>query len=204
MSRIIPFEQAPYSQACENNKGAILAILIDAFSQAKQVLEIGTGTGQHAVHFAQHLPHLHWHCADQVQYHEGILAWMQQYPSANLVAPIALQLPQDDWPVPNDKSVFDAYFSANTAHIMQEAEVRFLMQSINERLPDEGVFCQYGPFTQDGQFSSQSNADFHQRLISEGCGGYRDIQELIDWAPSLKLCDVISMPANNLMLIWRR
>lgn len=204
MSRIIPFEQAPYSQACENNKDAILAILIEAFAHARQVLEIGSGTGQHAVHFARHLPHLHWHCADQSHYHEGILAWMKQYPSGNLVAPIAMQLPQDDWPVPNDNSVFDAYFSANTAHIMQPSEVRCLMQSIDQRLPDAGVFCQYGPFTQDGQFSSQSNADFHQRLVAEGYGGYRDIQELIDWAPSLTLCDVIPMPANNLMLIWRR
>lgn len=204
MSRSIPFEQAPFSQACENNKHAILAILIDAFAHAKQVLEIGTGTGQHAVHFAQNLPHLDWHCADQTQYHEGILAWMKQFPSANLVAPIALHLPQDDWPMPRDRSVFDAYFTANTAHIMQQAEVKFLMQSIDQRLPKDGVFCQYGPFTQDGQFSSQSNADFHQRLVSEGYGGYRDLQELADWAPSLKLCDVISMPANNLMLIWRR
>jgi hypothetical protein len=87
---------------------------------------------------------------------------------------------------------------------MQKTEARYLMQTINENLPEGGVFCQYGPFTQDGEFSSQSNEDFHHRLISEGYGGYRDIQELIEWAPLLNLSDIIQMPANNLMLIWYR
>jgi cyclopropane fatty-acyl-phospholipid synthase-like methyltransferase len=204
VSSRIPFEKAPFSQACENNKEAILAILKDAFANVKNVLEIGSGTGQHAVHFAKHLPHVQWHCADQSQYHDGILAWIQQFPSPNLVPPITLKVPQDEWPAPKNSDAFDAYFSANTAHIMQKTEARYLMQTINENLPEGGVFCQYGPFTQDGEFSSQSNEDFHHRLISEGYGGYRDIQELIEWAPLLNLSDIIQMPANNLMLIWYR
>jgi hypothetical protein len=87
---------------------------------------------------------------------------------------------------------------------MQKTEANFLIQTINDKLPQGRVFCQYGPFTQNGEFNSQSNEDFHHRLLSEGYGGYRDINELIDWAPSLTLSDIIQMPANNLMLIWRR
>lgn len=201
---MIEFDQAPFSQSCENNKAVILAVLSEALVEAKNALEIGSGTGQHAVYFAKNLPHLQWHCADQVQYHPGILAWIKEYPSANLIEPVSLKLPQDDWPTPKDSGEFDAYFSANTAHIMQKSEAYFLMQTINDKLPQGGVFCQYGPFTQNGEFNSQSNEDFHHRLLSEGYGGYRDINELIDWAPSLTLSDIIQMPANNLMLIWRR
>jgi hypothetical protein len=156
------------------------------------------------VYFAKHLPHLQWHCADQTHYHPGIRAWIKAYPSDNLVAPISLCIPQAPWPQPHSDHVFDAYFTANTAHIMQKAEVKALMHSINEHLPNDGVFCQYGPFTENGTFNSQSNAEFHQYLLEEGCGGYRDIQELEGWAPDLRLIERIDMPANNLMLIWRK
>jgi cyclopropane fatty-acyl-phospholipid synthase-like methyltransferase len=204
MNNDLPFEQAPFSQPCENNKRAILDLLTGAFEDLSQVLEIGSGTGQHAVYFAKHLPHLTWHCADQVEYHAGINAWIKEYPTPNIVPPISLKIPQERWPTPNDEAVFDGYFSANTAHIMQKHEVQALMRSIDEHLPADGVFCQYGPFTQNGVFNSQSNADFHQSLIENGYGGYRDLQELQKWAPNLSLTQCIDMPANNLMLMWRR
>ena len=196
----------PFSQACENNKGHILAVLKEAFSQSSNVLEIGSGTGQHAVYLAAHLPHLQWQCADQLEYHEGINAWIDEYPSPNLQRPIALRLPNDALPVYHEasQSPFNAYFSANTAHIMQAQAVQSLMTQINEHLPLEGVFCQYGPFTINHEFSSQSNADFHQSLIAGGYGGYRDLSELRTWAPNLTLSEVKQMPANNLMLVWKK
>lgn len=192
--------EKPFSQACENNKSHILTVLKRAFKQTNYVLEIGSGTGQHAVHFAANLPHLIWQCADQVEYHEGIHQWIKEFPSGNLLPPIELKVPASIWP----EQAFDAFFSANTAHIMQANEVKSLMQTIETRLPKNGVFCQYGPFKIDGQFSSQSNADFHQKLIENGRGGYRDIAELKSWAAKLKLSEVVEMPANNLMLIWHR
>ncbi|MFC4699883.1 DUF938 domain-containing protein [Glaciecola siphonariae] len=193
-------DEIPFSQACENNKGYILEELTLAFAKLSHVLEIGSGTGQHAVHFAKHLPHIRWQTADQDDYHEGIRYWMARYPSENLLPPISLRLPIDDIP---DRS-FDGFFSANTAHIMQKNEVEFLMARINERLPSGGVFCQYGPFTQQGKFNSQSNIDFHEKLIASGRGGYRDIDELRAWAPKLSLHKIVDMPANNHLLVWHK
>lgn len=192
-------DDKPFSQACENNKSHILKILKKEFANSKKVLEIGSGTGQHAVHFAPALPHVSWQTADQTHYHSGILAWMAEYPSDNLLPPLALSLPDSAWP-----QGFDAYFSANTAHIMQKDEIKLMMELINHHLPQGGVFCQYGPFTQDGEFSSQSNLDFHHKLLSQGYGGYRDIEELKQWAPLLMLEQVNIMPANNLLLVWRK
>jgi hypothetical protein len=81
-------------------------------------------------------------------------------------------------------------------------EVELLMRSIDQTLPNKGVFCQYGPFIVNGKFTSASNAEFHEKLINSGRGGYRDIDELRAWAPSLSLKRIVEMPANNLMLIW--
>jgi len=198
----------PFSQACENNKGPILKILLEAFANTNRVLEIGSGTGQHAVHFAANLPHLNWHTADQEDYLDGINAWIDEFPSENLHRPVKLSLPNDPWPIvnaaveDNEKANFDAYFTANTAHIMQKYQVQYMMKQVNRRLPSRGVFCQYGPFTIDFKFSSESNADFHQKLLESGRGGYRDISELENWAPDLTLANIVNMPANNLMLIW--
>ena len=190
----------PFSQACENNKAVILAKLQQMFANASRVLEIGSGTGQHAVHFANGLEHLIWQTSDQPHYHAGILQWLADAQLPNLREPLALTIGENDWPV----GTFDGVFSANTAHIMQGDEVHEMMQGIDALLPVGGVFCQYGPFTQDGEFSSQSNADFHQHLVSQGYGGYRDIEELKSWAGAMQLVEIISMPANNLLLVWQK
>lgn len=210
--------EKPYSQACENNKGPILKILSSIFKSAHNVLEIGSGTGQHAVYFAANLPHLSWYTADQQEYIAGINAWIDDFPSPNLHRPVKLSLPHDPWPEPNAiiennkkkihenriNAAFDAYYTANTAHIMQKEQVQFMMQTIEQNLPSEGVFCQYGPFTIDFKFTSQSNIEFHQNLLNSGYGGYRDLSELKAWAPKLKLTQVIDMPANNHILVWQK
>lgn len=188
----------PFSQACENNKQPILTQLQRFFSHARQVLEIGAGTGQHAVFFAPQLPHLHWTPSDQPQYHPGIEAWIHEYPSANLSSPIAFTVGENSWPAPT----YDAVFSANTAHIMQPVEAQLMMRLIAQNLPEGGVFCQYGPFKVDGEYTSDSNAAFDQHLHEQGYGGIRDIDELRGWAEGLSLVDVVDMPANNLLLHW--
>lgn len=189
-----------FSQACENNKGPILNELQKHFAQVSHVLEIGSGTGQHAVYFAANLPHLQWQTADQGEYHDAIEAWINKFPSPNLLKPVALSLPSDPWP----KGPFDGIYTANTAHIMQDAQVEYMMRHISDTLPKGGVFCQYGPFTVDGQFTSQSNIDFHKHLLASGYGGYRDLAELAGWAPQLSLTETVNMPANNLLLVWRK
>ena len=189
----------PFSQACENNKQPILAELSQAFANSKTVLEIGSGTGQHAVHFARHLPHLSWHTSDVEDNHAGIQAWVHEAGLANLFDPITLKIGEHPFPaIP-----FDAVYSANTAHIMFADEVALMMKIIGEMLPPKGVFCQYGPFTRNGEFSSQSNLQFHHNLLSRGLGGYKDISQLQVWSEGLlTLQQIIPMPANNLLLIW--
>ena len=191
----------PFSQACENNKAPILAVLCGAFEQASNVLEIGSGTGQHAVHFAAGLPHLHWQTSDVAEHHQGINAWLSELSLPNLAAPVALRIGEDAFP----QNGYDAVYSANTAHIMHTHEVQLLMAGIANLLPAGGVFCQYGPFIYQNAFSSASNEAFHFSLLERGLGGYKSIEQLTDWAgPSLQLTDIIDMPANNLCLIWRK
>ncbi|GGF52780.1 DUF938 domain-containing protein [Alteromonas lipolytica] len=191
----------PFSQACENNKAPILAVLESVFSQATRVLEIGSGTGQHAVHFAAALPHVQWQTSDVPAHHEGINAWLNEAALPNLLPPVALQVGKDAFPA----SGYDAVYSANTAHIMFADEVALMMTGIAELLPDGGVFCQYGPFIQQGEFSSESNRAFHHNLLLRGLGGYKSIEDLQAWSGvSLKLKDIIAMPANNLCLLWQK
>lgn len=192
--------ELPFSQACENNKAVILSELQTWFAACTKVLEIGSGTGQHAVHFAKGLPHVSWQTSDQPHYHSGINAWIDAYPAPNLRRPLPLTINKDN----HDFSKYDGIFTANTAHIMQKEEVQVMQQSIAQALPQQGVFCQYGPFTEQGQFSSESNQAFHTRLLDEGYGGYRDLSELQQWAPELTLAKVQPMPANNLLLVWRK
>ncbi|MEM0911212.1 MAG: DUF938 domain-containing protein [Pseudomonadota bacterium] len=193
-------DDLPYSQACENNKSVILEKLTTVFATSNCVLEIGSGTGQHAVFFANALSHLTWVPSDRVENHQSIKAWIKHMPSPNLRPPLVMSFPEATWPA----EPIDAVFTANTAHIMQENEVRAMMQLIEDALPAGGHFCQYGPFTDKGVFSSQSNQEFHLSLVARGYGGYRDIQELANWSPSLQLLDVHEMPANNLLLHWQK
>ena len=188
----------PYSQACENNKQPILEQLLRYFATSRTILEIGSGSGQHAVHFAANLPHLIWQTSDQSHYHQGIKAWLAEFPADNLNDPLCLTIGKDNWP---DLAI-DGVFTANTTHIMQPSEAKLMMQTVANNLSKGGVFCQYGPFNFDGQYTSDSNQHFDQHLKNEGCGGIRDRAELQDWAQGLALQKTIPMPANNFLLVW--
>ncbi|MFT4938273.1 MAG: hypothetical protein ACI88A_001297 [Paraglaciecola sp.] len=190
----------PFSQACENNKGPISEQLKGYFAGSKKVLEIGSGTGQHAVYFAPKLAHLTWQTSDIPNNHAGINSWLDDYPADNLCAPISFTIGQDEWP----EMDIDGVFTANTTHIMQVAEAQEMMRLVGQRLPVGAVFCQYGPFNVDGNYTSDSNRNFDQHLKNEKCGGIRDIAELQKWAGTMQLCAQIQMPANNFLLVWRK
>ncbi|GGO63441.1 DUF938 domain-containing protein [Bowmanella pacifica] len=192
----------PYSQACENNKGPILEVLKVRLGDSKSLLEIGSGTGQHAVYLAAQLPHLVWHTSDRAENHAGINAWIDDFPADNLRRPVGFTVGMDDWPAGN----FDAVFTANTTHIMQVSEAQLMMQLVAKHLPDNGVFCQYGPFNIDGQYTSDSNRAFDQQLLSQGFGGIRDVAQLQQWlnGSGLTLMQRVQMPANNQLLIWQK
>jgi hypothetical protein len=193
----------PFSQACENNKQPILEVLHRILADRKSLLEIGSGTGQHAVHFAPSLSHLRWHTSDMPDKHLGIKAWLEEVDVDNLRQPLSFTIGATStgaWPIAD----VDAVYTANTTHIMQPSEAQLMMQLVADNLPSDGVFCQYGPFNFNGQYTSESNKNFDQHLREQGCGGIRDIEELILWAKPLSLKEKVAMPANNFMLIWQK
>lgn len=190
----------PFSQACENNKEPILDVLDRVLVSSKKLLEIGSGTGQHAAYFAPRLTHLQWHTSDMPANHSGIKAWIEDVSVKNLHQPMAFTIGINDWLLGH----FDAVYTANTTHIMQPSEAQLMMKLVADNLPVGGIFCQYGPYNFQGQYTSESNAAFDQHLNQQGCGGIRDIDELILWAKPLTLIEKVRMPANNFMLIWQK
>lgn len=193
----------PFSESCEQNKRPILGVLKQLFITSKTVLEIGSGTGQHAVFFAEQMPSLTWLPSDQLQYHEGIKQWLGDSGLSNIQSPILLDVNQSDWP---DIEV-DAIFSANTVHIMDWLSVEKMFKGIRETLKTGGLFCLYGPFNYAGKFTSESNARFDQWLKQrDPASGVRDFEAIQCLANKvgLEIIDDIDMPANNKILAWKK
>ena len=191
----------PCSDACERNKHPILEVLRVCFADRSQVLEIGSGTGQHAVHFARHLEHLVWFPTEQLHYLPDLSARVQQEGSANLHAPTVLDVRQRIWPV---KAV-DAVFSANTLHIMSWDEVIAFYRGVGEVLAPGGVLVVYGPFRYGGRYTSDSNRDFDRSLRErDPASGLRDIEALESLAAQygLALRADHDLPAFNRLLIF--
>jgi len=189
-----------FSQACENNKRPIVDELIREFTNSTKVLEIGSGTGQHAAWFASALPHVIWQPTDVSENHQSIKQWVAEARCENVLAPNPFFIGKDKWVFTD----IDAVFTANTAHIMQIDEALLLIQEVSENLQNNGVFCQYGPFKIDGKCTSESNQAFDLSLREQGYGGIRDIEELQGHAQNLTLERKIPMPANNFLLVWRK
>lgn len=193
----------PFSQACENNKQPILDVLRSVFGCSRRVLEVGSGTGQHAVHFAPALPWLEWQTSDLPENHSAIEGWIDAYPSPNLRRPLVFDLRGSSWP----QEEFDAIFSANTAHIMAWSQVERLIKEAGEQLPENGVLALYGPFNYDGKFTSNSNEQFDRMLRERDPDqGIRDFEALdtVALGYGLKLEADHEMPANNRLLVWSK
>ncbi len=195
--------EKPYSVACERNQQPIAEQIVPLLANATSLLEIGSGTGQHAVYFASLLSHLSWQTSDVVENHAGINAWINDYKGNNLKAPIALNVLSDQWP----KNTFDAAFSANTAHIMPWKAVVATFKRLQKVLNAESYYCLYGPFNYKGKFTSDSNARFNEWLYSQAPHqAIRDFESVEELANS---CDFtlqqdIEMPANNRLLVWKK
>ncbi len=193
----------PFSDACEENKQPILAIIKDYFSEPGHVLEIGSGTGQHAVFFAEQLAHLSWHCSDVLHYHDGINAWLAEYDQQNIHGPYELDVSQTHWPI----NQVDGVFSANTTHIMSWENVEQLFAGVGKILKKSGFFCLYGPFNFQGQYTSDSNAQFDrflkQRDPKSGLRDFNDLQVLAEKA-GMTLVNDHEMPVNNRILVWQK
>lgn len=193
----------PFAESSEQNKGAILEVLRQEFGEVKSVLEIGSGTGQHAVFFAAKLPHLYWHASDVAENLPGISLWLREYTGHNLLGPYPLDVTQADWPV----TEIDAVYSANTAHIMHWPAVQAMFTGVGRILREGGHFCLYGPFNYNGAFTSDSNARFDDWLKARDPeSGVRDFEALAKLAneAGLHLVRDHAMPANNRTLVWHR
>jgi cyclopropane fatty-acyl-phospholipid synthase-like methyltransferase len=193
----------PFSEACERNKDPILEVLRIAFADRTHVLEIGSGTGQHAVHFAAHLTHLTWHPTEQLAYLPDLASRVKLEGARNLRQPTVLDVRQTIWPL---RSV-DAVFSANTLHIMGWSEVEAMFRGVDAVLSPHGTVCVYGPFRYDGRYTSESNRNFDDMLKErDPLSGLRDLTELCALAErhALRLRIDHDLPANNRLLEFVR
>jgi|ERR1700722_2699789 cyclopropane fatty-acyl-phospholipid synthase-like methyltransferase len=192
----------PSSEACERNKDPILAVLRDAFAATRQVLEIGSGTGQHAVYFARHLPKLRWQPSETDENLGTLRARVELEGTANLAPPVRLDVRTHPWPVAG----FDGVFSANTLHIMSWEAVCDFFHGVGELLQGQGVLCIYGPFRYAGRYTSESNAAFDRFLRErDPVSGIRDFEAVDALArqEGLELDGDHDMPAHNRTLVWR-
>jgi hypothetical protein len=194
----------PDAPATARNRDPILAVLRRVFAMRIRVLEIGSGTGQHAVHFARALPHLKWHTSDLPENHDGIRAWLAEAALPNVVPPVNFDMGRPDtWPITRH----DAIFSANTLHIASWPEVESLFANLSRVLAAKATIVFYGPFNIGGEFTSPSNAAFDASLRADNpARGIRDLEAVQALAASagLSFVEDIAMPANNRCLVFER
>ena len=190
-----------YSESCDQNRDPILAILRKVFAGTQHVLEIGSGTGQHAVYFARHLPHLSWQTSDKPENHPSIRAWIADSCEGNVLPPLELDVTVDQWPVQS----YDGLFSANTAHIMGWPAVQLMFEGIGRVLKPGAAFCLYGPFNYGSRYTSDSNERFDAWLKArDPASGIRNFEDLNVLAKrnGLHLEADHEMPVNNRLLVW--
>ena len=191
----------PFSPASERNREPILAVLLEHFAPVRSVLEIGSGTGQHAVHFAAALPHLVWQTSDVEAHLPGIRMWLDEARLPNTPAPLAFDV-NGAWP----DGRFDAIYSANTLHIMGWAEVEKLFAGLPALLNPGGLLVVYGPFKREGKFSGEGDARFDISLRdADPRRGIRDLEAVhaLARAAGLAPVDDRALPANNRCITWR-
>jgi SAM-dependent methyltransferase len=203
--------QQRWSEACERNRDPILAVLRRHLHDRRRVLEIGSGTGQHAAYFAAGLPHLLWQASDHPDYLPGIAERLAEAGLPNAPAPWPLQavlVPVPGLaPLPAERLAFDAVFSANTLHIMSWPHVQALFAGLPEVMAGNGLLCVYGPFNYNGNYSSDSNRQFDAWLKARDPeSGIRDAEavDALAAARGLALIEDVAMPANNRLRVWRR
>lgn len=192
----------PYAPACDRNRAPILAVLRRHLAGIGSVLELGSGSGQHAVYFGAQLPHIRWQTSDRRPNHGGIRSWLVDAGLDNVLAPLVLDV-TGTWP----DTVYDAVFTANTLHIMDWPAVIALFDALPRVLRVGGLLLVYGPFHYRGQATSASNAEFDASLRARPGGmGVRDFAavDALAAGAGLALLEDAAMPANNRCLVWRR
>jgi len=200
----IPIDPRRFAPATERNRGPILALLTRVLPTAGRVLEIASGTGEHAVFFGRHLPHLTWQPTDpDAAARASIVAWTAEAALPNIADPLALDASQPNWPI--DRA--DAVLAVNMVHISPWAATVGLLGGAARVLPTGAPLVLYGPYKRDGEHTAPSNAAFDQNLRRQNpAWGVRDLEIVVETADAagLSLAEIAPMPANNLGLVFRR
>lgn len=192
----------PHSDACERNKGPILEVLRETFAECSLILEIGSGTGQHAVHFSTEMPWLVWQPTERTDAMPGLRKRIVYEGPKNLRSAIELDVTQTPWDVLH----FDGVFSANTLHIMSWREIEAFFAGLPAVLKPGAVLAIYGPFRYGGKYTSESNASFDDMLRTrDHASGIRDFEAVDQLARGIGFTPQADhrMPANNQTLVWR-
>jgi len=193
----------PYAESCDQNRNAILDVIQPLLLNSRSLLEIGSGTGQHAVYFSEKLPHIIWNTSDRTENLEGIKLWLSEANNEKLPDPIELDVKQKSWP----KITFDTVFTANTCHIMNKQSVEIMITQAGKLIPVGGQLIIYGPFNYNQKYTSSSNEQFDQWLKQRDPeSAIRNFEELNELArkAGLNLVTDYEMPANNRILHWRK
>ena len=193
----------PFSTAAERNRQPILDVLRDVLPLEGSVLEIGSGTGQHAVFFAQNLPGMMWQPTDREENLAGLEACFSNEGNQRILPPLKLDVLSDPWP----GCSYDAAYSANTAHIMPWEAVIAMFAGVGAHLVSDARFCLYGPFNIENRFTSPSNAQFDAHLRGQDPQmGIRDLAAIENLAKlhRMQLERKTVMPANNFILAFRK
>ena len=192
-----------YSPSVDRNKDFILEILKKYLISSGKLLEVGSGTGQHAVFFAEKFPKIKWVTSDIKENHAGIKAWLNEYQLKNISGPEKLKIGVDDFP----RGKFDFVFTANTLHIMSWKECKAFFKLLGKRLRKDSLFIVYGPFNYNGEFTSESNANYDlwlkERNELSGVRNFEDICRNMEKA-GFELLSDYDMPANNRILVFKR
>lgn len=195
--------EKPFAPSCERNREPILGVLLVQFADRRRVLELGSGTGQHAVHFAAALPQLIWQTSDRAENLPGIRMWLDEARLPNTPPPLTLDVGAGAWPAQR----YDAVFCANAIHIMSWPEVERMFDGLAGVLDADSRLVLYGPFKYRGVHTSESNVRFDEWLLSQGAHmAVRDFEavDALAQAIGLRLLEDYSMPANNRCLVWQR
>ncbi len=207
-----PHDVREYAPATERNRQPILEILQRVLPPTGVVLEVASGTGQHAIFFAPRLTPRMWLPSDPNPLHRAsIAAWQAEEASDKLYPPLALDVRESVWPVEANPaepelSAITAIVNINMIHIAPWSACLGLIAGADRILGQQGILYLYGPFKQDGQHTAPSNAAFDDSLqASNPEWGVRNLEEVIEVAQShnLRWLETVQMPANNLSVIFQ-
>lgn len=196
-----------FSGSADRNKEPILNVVSDVLMESKQVLEIGSGTGQHALFFAKNMPHLMWYPTDCGDYLQPLIEHMAVNSRDNIGTTIELDVRDLPWRLNHIKDAIDVIYTTNTLHIMGWEEVENFFTGVGQVLSTNGHLIVYGPFKYKGNYTTPSNADFDLWLKDRNKkSGIRDFEVVNGLANHIGLTLLAdhSMPANNQCLIWQR